>query len=218
MYDLEYLKNLHFRITRESIEEKGYTEEFVETTYNPGVFRQAVEPGNARGKRRYFPKEGAVTTVFYSSMDDATIEAMEAMLRSINTDELSKLSCEDFAEKMADLYADMDYCHPFYEGNSRTLRAFIADVAGKSGFFVDWERTNQNEETRDLLYAARDVAVCKISLDYLRKDGLLRLIAEQTIETLKNYKSLAELFVDITQQKSHTQYHQRSADNGIELD
>lgn len=60
---------------------------------------------------------------------------------------------------MAVLYGDLDYAHPFREGNSRTLRHFSEQLAKQAGFDLDWSRSNADGLSRDQLYVARDLAV-----------------------------------------------------------
>lgn len=72
---------------------------------------------------------------------------------------LQGLSLDQFAARMAQLYAALDYLHPFSEGNSRTLRTFTRQLAREAGFDLDWSRSNADGVERDRLYRARDVAV-----------------------------------------------------------
>ncbi len=69
------------------------------------------------------------------------------------------LSLDLFAQRMARFYADLDYLHPFSEGNSRTLRTFTRQLAREAGFDLDWAPRNADGSTRDRLYRARDLAV-----------------------------------------------------------
>ncbi|PSR20302.1 MAG: hypothetical protein C7B45_15490 [Sulfobacillus acidophilus] len=69
------------------------------------------------------------------------------------------LSLDRFAVRMAQLYADLDYLHPFREGNNRTLRTFTRQLAREAGFDLNWSVSNANELARDRLHRARDLAV-----------------------------------------------------------
>jgi hypothetical protein len=60
---------------------------------------------------------------------------------------------------MAKAYGDLDYLHPFSEGNSRTLRSFTKQLAEHVGHHLDWSATNADAVTRDNLYMARDIEV-----------------------------------------------------------
>jgi cell filamentation protein len=63
---------------------------------------------------------------------------------------------EEFCIKLANLYKDLDFLHPFAEGNSRTLREFTRQIGQNAGFDVQWEKTLA---IKDELYMARDMGV-----------------------------------------------------------
>lgn len=69
---------------------------------------------------------------------------------------LKGLDHEAFAGRMAKLYGDLDHIHPFREGNSRTLRAFTAQLVREAGYELDWGTTGADETARERLYLARD--------------------------------------------------------------
>lgn len=216
MYDLEYLRRLHHIEVLKSMKEKGYTIEYVTSTYAPGSLRPALTEYEIRTKQRYVESKNIVTVAIYSRMNNETQQAADAMLKSINVEELSKLSCDEFSSAMANLYADLDFCHPFEDGNSRTLRAFIAEVANESGFKIDWKRYSHSKKVEEELYAARDVEVNTIALNCMNI-GHFKVVAEESINALRqDFKSLAEIFSEITQPKDRT--HELSRDGGIEFD
>lgn len=43
-----------------------------------------------------------------------------------------------FVAGLSDLYGDINAVHPFREGNGRTQRAFLRQVAAAAGWRVDW--------------------------------------------------------------------------------
>ncbi len=63
---------------------------------------------------------------------------------------------EDFCNKLGNLYKELDFLHPFAEGNSRTLREFTRQIGVKAGFNIKWEKTYN---IKDELYIARDLGV-----------------------------------------------------------
>lgn len=211
-YSLEYLRQLHLFETLSSIQKKGYTTQYVMETYMPGQLRPASE---IRGKVRNYASLGTEVFVVYSMMDERTQKAADTMLNSIDVEALAKLSREEFAETMANLYADLDFCHPFYDGNSRTLRAFISEIADKSGFYIDWDRYSQDYIVQEELYAARDAAVCVMTLRSVPL-GPYEPLVERTVEILKNCKSLTQIFDDIT--RSIVRPHEIDREGGVEID
>ena len=82
-----------------------------------------------------------------------------AALKSENF--LLGLDAGDMPMRLAYLYSELDAIHPFRDGNSRTLRAFTADLARAAGHRLDWARTAQTVEDRQRLYDARDLAVMR---------------------------------------------------------
>jgi cell filamentation protein len=68
------------------------------------------------------------------------------------------LSHEKFVERLAYFYDQVNYIHPFREGNGRTQRAFFDRLSADAGYILDWTKTDQAEndaasklaaETRD---------------------------------------------------------------------
>lgn len=91
-------------------------------------------------------------------------EKVEARITSVlsdfgGPDALKGLSTEVAASKLARLYGDLDHAHGFYEGNSRTLREFTRELTLAAGFTLDWTGSNVTRESRNFLYAARDIEV-----------------------------------------------------------
>ena len=68
------------------------------------------------------------------------------------------LNPQEFAQRAAYFYGELDAIHPFREGNSRTLRLFFSGIAKAAGFQLDW-RILAAEDHREQLYAARARAV-----------------------------------------------------------
>ncbi len=66
---------------------------------------------------------------------------------------------DEFAERLAHYYVELDAAHSFREGNSRTLRMFTQDIARANGYTLDWTKCSETEEQRHNLYRARDKGV-----------------------------------------------------------
>jgi cell filamentation protein len=71
------------------------------------------------------------------------------------------------AQRLAYYYSELNAIHAFRDGNSRTLRAFTADLAEAAGHRLNWTRAAQTAEDRQRLYHARDVAVMRGELSEL---------------------------------------------------
>ncbi len=66
--------------------------------------------------------------------------AAERYLRGCTRDQL--------VAGLAELYGDLNALHPFREGNGRTQRAFLSQLAQDAGYLLDWSGLDacQNEE------------------------------------------------------------------------
>ncbi|WP_294728770.1 Fic family protein [uncultured Fusobacterium sp.] len=49
-----------------------------------------------------------------------------------------------FSEKLGQLFLDINMLHPFREGNGRSQRLFIGDLAKENGYYLEW--TNISKE------------------------------------------------------------------------
>jgi len=58
-----------------------------------------------------------------------------------------------FIENAAELLSRINYLHPFREGNGRTQRAFLDQVAGLSGRRLSWRNVGAMENTRASILA-----------------------------------------------------------------
>lgn len=64
------------------------------------------------------------------------------------TDEwLRGLPRERFVAKLAELVADINALHPFREGNGRTQRAFVSQLAHDAGHHIAWVRMDAEQNT-----------------------------------------------------------------------
>lgn len=66
------------------------------------------------------------------------------------------LDDETFVERASDLLEKLNYIHPFREGNGRTQRAFLDQVAGLSGRTLSWRNVSRDDHLRASVNAFRD--------------------------------------------------------------
>jgi len=57
---------------------------------------------------------------------------------------LKGLEIEDFSGNLAYYMAELNMIHPFREGNGRTIREFIRQLALQAGYIIDWSRLDHN--------------------------------------------------------------------------
>lgn len=93
--------------------------------------------------------------VQYSPTDTPAEDADKVMRDYHKSGGIKNLDHKEASEKIAKLYSDLDYVHPMYEGNSRSLRAFTAQVARADGYDLQWADA-VTEKDRDEVYLARD--------------------------------------------------------------
>jgi cell filamentation protein len=94
--------------------------------------------------------------------------ALESTLAALKAEKfLHGLEAGAMAQRLAYYYSELDAIHAFRDGNSRTLRAFTADLAEAAGHRLDWTRAAQAAEDRQRLYHARDVAMMRGELSEL---------------------------------------------------
>jgi cell filamentation protein len=55
-----------------------------------------------------------------------------------NEDRLRGLDRADFVTRLAHYFAELNAVHPFREGNGRTQRAFLSQIATEGGHPIDW--------------------------------------------------------------------------------
>ena len=65
---------------------------------------------------------------------------------------LLELNYQEFYKELAALFANINALHPFREGNGRTQRVFIMQLANKAGYEIDFTKVSQLES----ITAAKD--------------------------------------------------------------
>ncbi|MHA3722950.1 Fic/DOC family protein [Leucobacter sp. HY1910] len=97
-----------------------------------------------RGQGQFFaPQAGLETNAFhvFTSLKDKKF--------------LQGLGRASFVDELAVFYDQLNYIHPFREGNGRTQRLFWSRVAHDAGWVLDW-RPIHGEELNEVSRAARE--------------------------------------------------------------
>lgn len=162
--------------------------------FQAGAFRDEVDVWDAWKKGREYPSlKNAELTSFYSRMDGAALNRLDVVLSECDPQALSKLSHDAFAEKLSSIYAELDYVHPFSEGNSRALREFTRELAHESGYELNWKVFNA-PKGREELYAARDLALASRAKEDYHDPEMVRAINKTYSElSHKGFVSMSEL-------------------------
>lgn len=186
-FDINYLKAIHKRILKDDPEAKDIM---------PGEFRSEVKAEFDWCKDRKLESVKAWSFIAYSSMDTDIQTKLSAILQHIDTHQLSKLNTKAFTQAISTLYTELDYIHPFRDGNSRTLRKFIREIAKASGYKLDWNPFNKNGISRDNLCIARDLAVNKLSLPHIQDPHNKRTVL-YNMDQFAGNRSLTDLLGDV---------------------
>jgi cell filamentation protein len=188
-FDSEHLREIHRRLFQDL------------PHYAPGEFRRGTAP---HIKLRVLETSGHRYRIHYGTGDAIDAGLAKHLSTVQNIGALQDLSQPDFARGMAELYAQLDYLHPFAEGNSRTLRVFTRQLAAEMGFNLHWGTKDADALTRDRLYIARDKAVTLIAFPGLDMEKAMKAEtrAEEVayLEILAKYKKgpTLESFIEET--------------------
>lgn len=188
VFDATHLKEINRRIFQD-LPGLGFPDA------TPGQYRPPVPNGNDWIKTRKLETVGIRSTVAYSPMDEKSCDRLMDLLANVDPNYFSKLSKTAFTAAIGKLYSEIDYIHPFPDGNSRTLREFTRQLAEKSGYVINWERFNQTPAGRDILYIARDQSVNKIALPLIQHDDTRRAII-LSMDQLDGNRDLQDLLKD----------------------
>ena len=188
-FDVAHLKEIHRRLFQD-LPKAGLWKYDVQ----PGEFRQEAETWCKKRVLENIPGDDGnpdVSFTLYSKMDRDAIRKLDSILKEAKPEKLKGLDRKDFIKKISDLYSDIDYIHPFREGNSRTLRVFTEQFASGKG--------------RDLLYIARDRGLAaRASLDDGQNmDAMARAVYD--MGRYRQYSSLPQLLdktVEVEQAQS----------------
>ena len=84
---------------------------------------------------------------------------------------LQELNKEDFVKRLAYFFEQLNFVHPFREGNGRTQRIFWQRIANDAGYFIDWQEV-VGDEMDQACMAGRinhDLAPLEIMLERIVK-------------------------------------------------
>jgi cell filamentation protein len=187
-FDAAHLKEINRRIFQD-LPGAGFDD------VTPGEFRKPVAAGLDWMKQRGLSTVDGNFYVAYSRMDEAATARLDKALANANPDELRGLKTPEFTARLAKVYAEVDYVHPFSDGNSRTLRTFTKQLAKEAGYDVDWERFGRSDVGRDLLYIARDRSVNELAKPHVQHENTMRKILHSQ-DRLEGNRALPDLLKD----------------------
>lgn len=81
----------------------------------------------------------------FEPADNIEAKAKEIFSKLESDNYLKGLDKKEFVEKFTDLYVDTNKLHPFREGNGRSTREFIGQIANEAGYSLDQTRIDNSK-------------------------------------------------------------------------
>lgn len=132
-FDKAHLKAIHGYIFQDVYEWAGHTR-----NESPIVEGQRVEPIGGLSK-------GGTTFLPGSRIDMGLDEALKPIR---DTQALRNATPEEFAERAGRVLSELNYVHPFREGNGRAQEAFISELGRHYGHEIDFSVNYQTAHDR----------------------------------------------------------------------
>ncbi|QDH14945.1 cell filamentation protein Fic [Oecophyllibacter saccharovorans] len=107
---------------------------------------------------------GEIRTIALSKAN--TMSAMPAFIQSEGKkffgslkkeSNLRSLDAENFSKRAAHYLGEINMLHPFREGNGRTQRLFMEQLAKGAGYELDWSKVSRQEMTAASIEAGRSI-------------------------------------------------------------
>lgn len=95
----------------------------------------------------------------YSPLGGEDFLNLEEVIASARPENMTNLSFDEKVNRLTAVYAEADYLHAFWDGNSRVNRAFVQEMARASGIEIDYALMDRND-----LYVARDKSLSELNL------------------------------------------------------
>lgn len=84
-------------------------------------------------------------------------EATHELLNSLNKERCLKgLDVDKTSERLAYYMSELNFAHPFMEGNGRTNREFIRTLALKNGYELDWDKIDDSKILNATIVGTRE--------------------------------------------------------------
>jgi cell filamentation protein len=77
---------------------------------------------------------------------------------------LTGLPKDRFVERLAYFYDQLNYIHPFREGNGRTQRVFWSRIAKDAGYELDWDLVVGDENDKASRLAAEELDLSELRI------------------------------------------------------
>ncbi|WP_291579686.1 Fic/DOC family protein [Clostridium sp. UBA6640] len=112
-------------------------------------------------------------------------EATHEVLNSLNKERYLKgLDVDKTSEKLAYYMSELNFAHPFMEGNGKAQREFIRTLAIKNGYKLDWDKVDSDKLLDATITATREYDTDKLS--QLIKDCIVNKEPDRNISKILN--------------------------------
>ena len=182
-YDLEHLKSFHKSVVSSVRSDAGVLRDA-----NPDGFLYArntdvILPDNTKS---------ALKTV-HSKMKPQDIKRLSDVLHTLNPEKDKNLTVTEFSKKLAAVYTECDFAHPFNDVNTRVITAFLNQYSNDCGFKTPFNIYNpETEKNRNTFYIARTKSTNQLALTLLKNmDPESRQFLQSQNNRLKSFQDLS---------------------------
>ncbi len=109
--------------------------------------------------------DGAEYFLIVSKITDAANYVFAELAKEKHLQDLPK---EEFIKRLAHYYDQLNYIHPFREGNGRTQRVFWNRIAKDAGYEINWDLIVGNENDEASRIAAEQMDISKLEAMFAR--------------------------------------------------
>jgi cell filamentation protein len=112
-------------------------------------------------------------------------EATHEVLNSLNKERCLKgLDVDKTSERLAHYMSELNFAHPFMDGNGKVQREFIRTLAIKNGYKLDWDKVDSDKLLDATITATREYDTDKLS--QLIKDCIVNKEPDKNISKILN--------------------------------
>lgn len=112
-------------------------------------------------------------------------EATHELFNSLNKERCLKgLDVDKTSERLAYYMSELNFAHPFMDGNGRTNREFIRTLALKNGYRLDWDKIDDSKILNATIIGTREYDLNPLSK--LIKDCIVNKEPDKNISKILN--------------------------------
>lgn len=171
-FDADHLKAIHQHIFQDVYEWAGTTRGDTITLEGETFNVARAFPGMSKGSTDFLPS--------------AYVErGLDYVAAQANTPAARSSDREEFARAAAEVFSALNHAHPFREGNGRTQRVFMEQLADRAGHTLDFRGITGERMVEASVEASQgnDEPLCAIIAESIDPERVaLRLQALQTLE------------------------------------